>query len=236
MLRTSAFAVPAFLLLLSSCGPEMHVQTGPLKTDRIHIDRGKAERANIELNIGAGELNVDPGSGSLMAGEFEYNVPEMEPVIHTSNNGLHAALTVRQPSHGGFNGGSVKNIWNVHLNPDVLWDIAVNCGAGKAELGLGSLTMRSLQVNIGVGQVDVDLEGTPKRDYDVTISGGIGQAIVHLPKEVGVRADVHGGIGSIDITGLDKQGDHYQNSLYDKSKVNLNLKVDGGIGQIRVIG
>jgi hypothetical protein len=80
------------------------------------------------------------------------------------------------------------------------------------------------------------LRGHPTRDYDVEGSGGVGQATVHLPQEVGIRAEAHGGLGSINVTGLEKTGDHYENSLYDKAKVNLRLKVEGGIGQINILG
>jgi len=38
------------------------------------------------------------------------------------------------------------------------------------------------------------------------------------------------------VSGLEKRGDHYENDLYDKAKVNLRLKVEGGIGEIRIIG
>jgi hypothetical protein len=89
---------------------------------------------------------------------------------------------------------------------------------------------------MGAGQVDLDLRGHPARDYEVNISGGVGQATVRLPQEVGIRADAHGGIGSINVSGLRKVGDHYENDLYDKTKVNLRLSVAGGIGEIRIIG
>jgi hypothetical protein len=38
------------------------------------------------------------------------------------------------------------------------------------------------------------------------------------------------------VTGLAKNGDHWQNELYDKAKVNVRVEVNGGIGEIRLIG
>jgi hypothetical protein len=112
--------------------------------------------------------------------------------------------------------------------------MAVNCGAGQARLNLGSLQLRTLAVHMGAGQVDLDLRGKPTKDYDVKIDGGVGQATVALPKGVGVWAEAHGGLGSINITGLEKKGDHWENDLYDKAKVNVKLQVNGGIGEIRI--
>lgn len=228
-------ALLAGTLLLASCGFD-HVETGPTREDPVSIDLGGAERANVELDIGAGQLNLrGDDSDKLVSGNFEYNVEAFKPEVHSSLNGSHAVVTIRQPSHKGFR-GNVTNNWNLQLNNKALLDLALNCGAGQAELKLGTVAIRTLEVRMGAGQVDLDLRGQPNRDYEVNISGGVGQATIHLPQDVGIRADAHGGIGSIDVSGLQKVGDHYENALYDKAKVNVRLTVSGGIGEIRIIG
>lgn len=229
---------PAVALVLTvwtvGCGAP-HTDLGPVEKIPVHIEKASVERANLELNMGAGEMVVDSGGSDLISGELAYQGDDRKPILQNSEAGSHAAITLRQPSHS-FHGGNNKEVWTLHLNPEVLWDMNVNCGAGHAKVDIPDLPLRSLAVHIGVGQVEVDLSGTPKRDYEVDISGGIGQATVQLPKDVGIYAEAHGGIGSIDITGLQKQGDHYQNALYDKSKVTVHVKVNGGIGEIKLAG
>jgi hypothetical protein len=206
-----------------------------MQTETISLDRGGATHANVELDIGAGELNLRGGSAKLIDGAFTYNVSGYKPVIENSSNGSHAVVTVKQAGNNGW-GGNAHNTWNLNLGDSALLDLAVNCGAGQAQMVLGDVNLRSLDVHMGAGQVDLDLRGHPSRDYDVNISGGVGQATVRLPEGVGIRADAHGGIGSIDVSGLSKQGDHYENDSYDRAKVNIHLKIDGGIGEIRIIG
>jgi hypothetical protein len=225
----------ASALLLTGCIELSHTATGPLREQPVSVDLNGAQRADVELDLGAGELNVNGGAQKLMEGTFQYNVPQWEPTVHTSANGSHATITIKEPEHVRL-GGNQKYKWDLTFNDKVLYDFAVNCGAGQARLQLGDLGLRSVTVHIGVGEVNLDLQGHPTHDYDVNISGGIGQATVRLPQDVGIWAQAHGGIGSIDVTGLDKHGDHYENSLYDSAKVNVRLKVDGGIGQIRIIG
>jgi hypothetical protein len=224
-------AVPA-ALWLTACGYHAP-EAGPLRTDTIHIDRGSADHANVELDLGAGELTVHGGSDKLIEGQFQYNIDAYKPVVESSINGSHAVVTVRQPGHSGW-GGNARNIWNLKLSGQTLLDLAVNCGAGQAQMELGDVKLRSLEVNMGAGQVDLDLRGHPTHDYEVHVAGGVGQATIHLPQGIGIRADAHGGLGSIDISGLDKHGDHYENDLYDKAKVNIRLRVEGGIGEIRI--
>lgn len=207
---------------------------GPVRTDAIRIDRGTADHANVELDLGAGELNLHGGADQLIEGKFEYT-SAYKPLVETKTMGSHAVVTIRQAGHGGW-GGNSRNTWDLKLSNEALLDLILNCGAGQANMALGDVKLRSLEVHMGAGQVDLDLRGNPARDYDVHISGGVGQATIHLPQGVGVRADAHGGIGSIDVTGLAKHEDHYENDLYDKAKVNVRLKVEGGIGQIRIVG
>jgi N-terminal domain of toast_rack, DUF2154 len=207
---------------------------GPMRETSVHIDRGNAERANVELDMSAGQLTVRGGADKLIDGRFNFNVPNWEPKIDQSNNGTHATIKVSQP-HNAHLGGDRHYEWDLQLSNQVLLDLAANCGAGQARLNLGDLDLRHVEVHMGAGQVDLDLRGRPKRDYDVEVSGGVGQANVHLPEDVGIYAEAHGGLGSITVTGLDKKGDHWENNLYDKAKVNVRIKVEGGIGEIRII-
>ena len=202
--------------------------------DAVHLERGSVDHANIEFDIGAGELTVNGGAGNLLDGVFDYNVEGYKPQIQSTLNGSHAIINVRQAGHNGW-GGHVENNWDLKLNDKTMLDMVVNCGAGQANLNLGDMKLRSLSVQMGAGQVDLDLRGHPQHDYEVTISGGVGQASVHLPQDVGVRAEAHGGIG-INVTGLEKHGDHYENNLLDKAPITVHLRVEGGIGQIQIEG
>ncbi len=234
-LITVIFAFLASLLLLNSCEADRRQPVGPIESMPVNVDAPDAERANIELNMGAGQMRVEGGGHKLLEGTVEYNVPSMKPMLSSSYNGVHATVTLRQPS--GTNAvGNFHYLWNLQLADKTLLDLLVNCGAGQANLDIGSVSLRRLEVNMGAGQVDLDLTGTPTRDYDVKISGGVGQAKVRLPQNVGIWANAHGGIGSIKIEGLEKRGDHWQNDLYDKAKVNVRVEVNGGIGEIRLIG
>ncbi len=223
----------ASFLFLTACQYDT-ADIGPMQTRAVSLDRDKADYANVELDMGAGQLNLRGGADKLMEGTFEFNGHILEPKVSSSIVGRHATVTIREPEKVSLHGGQ-RYKWDLSLNDGVEYDLALNCGAGQARLDIGALDLRSVRVHMGAGQVDLDLEGQPKRDYDVEVSGGVGQATVRLPQGVGLLAEAHGGLGSIKVTGLDKRGDHYENELWDKAKVNVRLKVQGGIGEIRII-
>jgi hypothetical protein len=230
----SAVTVLACSFAAGSCGFQ-HEESGPTKRQEINLDRGNVDHADIELDLGAGQMNVNGGAQGLLNGTVQFVGSRAEPKVTDSVHGDHATITIQQPEHTGF-GGNHHTAWDLRVNDQVITDLTLNCGAGQAQLDLGTLKLRSLNVHMGAGQVNLDLRGTPTQDYDVRISGGVGQAVVYLPQNVGVQAEANGGIGSISVSGLEKRGNLWQNALFDNSKVNVHVKVNGGIGEIRIIG
>jgi hypothetical protein len=238
-MKAGSFCTLALLsfAFLTACNFVATETAGPMMNEPVSVDGGTADHANVELNMRAGEMKVSGGGTKLLEGTVEYNVARWKPEISSTKNGDHATVTIRQPEAGASSlGGKTRNIWDLQLANKTLLDLTVNCGAGQANLYLGDVLLRSLNVQIGAGQLDLDLTGKPRHDYDVTVQGGVGQATVHLPENVGIWATAHGGIGSINVTGLEKHGDHWQNSLYDNAKVNVKIEVNGGIGEVRLIG
>jgi hypothetical protein len=231
--RAVCAALGFAFIVMSACdfhGPPV----GPTQTFPVNVELGTAERSKLELDLAAGELHLRGGGPQLLQGTIEYNVPAWKPVVHTSVIGSSTDVTVKQPEGHGPH-GKPQYVWNLEVNKDVLLDVAVNCGAGQEHLELGNTKLRSVNVQIGAGQVELDLRGRPTRDYDVSVRGGVGQATVHLPHDVGIWAEAHGGIGHIDVQGLTKKGNHWESANYDEAKVNVRVKVEGGIGQIQLL-
>lgn len=198
------------------------------------IELDKSEMTRVELKMGAGEMTVNGGSPKLMEADFTYNIPSWKPVVHYDNSSFRSQLTIEQP-RGSHGGAHLNYKWDIRLNDKVPIDMVTHLGAGEARMELGTVNLRSLEVNMGVGELRLDLRGKPVRDYDVKINGGVGQATVYLPHDVGIVANAHGGIGSIDVRGLEKQGGRWINPAHEQAAVTIHVDVNGGIGQITVI-
>ena len=80
------------------------------------------------------------------------------------------------------------------------------------------------------------LGGVWSRGALINFDGGVGPPTIRLPRDVGVRVEASGGIGSINVTGLKKRGRGYVNDAYGKSPVTLRIEVKGGIGSIEIEG
>jgi hypothetical protein len=225
--------VGAGLITLEGCGDFRPERPGPMETLPVSVPLGTAERSKLELNLAAGELNLTGGASGLLEGSLDYNVPSWKPEVRTSVVGSSTDIVIKHPErHGIPGGGHIR--WDLRVSDKVLLDVAIHAGAGKQRIELGDAKLRSVEVNIGAGQVDLDLRGRPTRDYDISVSGGVGQASVKLPHDVGIWAEAHGGIGNISVSGLQKKDGHWENDLYDNAKVNVHVRVQGGIGEINI--
>jgi hypothetical protein len=98
-------------------------------------------------------------------------------------------------------------------------------------LDLRQAPLRSLQMDLGVGEVNADLRVALDHDVEARINGGIGRAEVLVPAE-GVEASAAGAIGQIRVLGLEKQDGRWRSGQAGKTPGRLRLEVKGGIGEI----
>ncbi len=206
--------------------------TGETRNETLSFDLDNSKSARVDIRMGAGELRVNSGTPKLMTGTFAYNVPEWKPVVdYKAGSG---ELMLSQPGYSASFGNSVNN-WDVTLNGDVPLEFTANLGAGEANLELGRMNLSRINLTIGAGKMSVDLRGEPKRDYTVQIRGGVGETVVHLPKDVGISATATKGIGDISVDGLEQRDGVWVNPDRIGAPVTVRLDVKGGVGQIRLI-
>jgi hypothetical protein len=207
-----------------------------LAHDTQAVELQGAKSVDMDFNMPAGELELSGGSSRLMDADFRHYAEQSKPTVDYSVSGDRGLLRVRQDEnewHTRF--GNEDNEWSMRVNNDVPLDMHVQLGAGQTDLRLNGVNVKSLDVHMGAGQLDLDLTGQRKTNIDGTIEGGVGQATVRLPKDVGVHVDASGGIGSVDTSGLKREGGAYVNDAYGKSPTTINLSIHGGVGEIRLI-
>ena len=227
--------VAALLSLLALAGCSIDVgPTGPAETENRSVDLDQSELVRVQLKMGAGELSVRGGAAKLMEGEFTYNRPRLRPEIRYDATGFRGHLVVQEPSNVRHTNSKYR--WNIRLNDAKPMDLVVDFGAGDGRLDLGSLALRSVEIHMGVGELRLDLRGTPKNDYTVSVRGGVGEVTIYLPDGVGIVADAQGGIGGISARGLQKRDGRFVNDGYGHSKVTVRLDIRGGIGAINLVG
>ena len=224
-------------VLAGACGrqPGGSPQVGKMQHESKSVDPKDARSVRAQLKMGAGELKLTGGADQLMEGDFSYNVAEWKPDVSYDVSGDEGELVVKQGGAEGSNlTGEARNEWDIRLNDELPTDLVVQLGAGESDLDLDSLALKGLKLQMGAGKTTVDLTGDYAQSFNASIQGGVGEATVELPSEVGVKAKAQGGLGKINAEGLKRVGDSYVNDAYGESDVTLNVEVQGGVGEINL--
>src|SRR5215208_3050568 len=204
----SIVMMAATAVLAGACGTQGgggQQQVGQMQRQSKSVALENAQSARAQLKMGAGELNITGGADQLMEGDFSYNVSEWKPKVRYDVSGKKGELVVKQGgSEGASLGAKARNEWDISMNDEVPTDLVVQMGAGESDLDLDSLSLTGLDLQMGAGKTTVDLTGDYDRDFDASIEGGVGEATVLLPSEVGVKAKAEGGLGKINAEGLKK--------------------------------
>jgi hypothetical protein len=201
------------------------------KHDSQTVDLQGATAVAAKLQFPAGQLNITGGSDHLVDANFRYDDTNSPPQLNYSVNAGQGELNLDQnDDHVHF--GTHDAEWDLQFNNTVPLDLTLEMGAGQSNLQLAGINLTHLEVHLGAGQVLLDLTGARKQDLSADIQGGVGQARIRLPKDVGVRAHATGGLGAVNVQGLTKDGDDYVNAVYGKTPATIDLNVQGGIGEI----
>ncbi len=257
--------VAGLLALVLSCSggvtPPPRLQVGETQTvDQTIPLPPEVKQAHVRIDMGAGNLVISGGTEELLEAHFAFNVPEWKPEVESSVVSDQVRLTVRQPAvQKSPMGGGVVNDWTLALSRELPIEMTLNLGACDARVDLselsltglevtagagdmdltigGSGTLSTMQIQMGVGTLTLDLRGSWETNLDVDIQGGVGEVTLYLPAEPGVRVKVERGVGDVKIENLtDKGNGIYVNEAYDKADVTLNINLKTGVGDVRIVG
>ncbi len=206
------------------------------RTETLSEDLKGNTRANVEIRFGAGYLNVDAlseGSPQLAQGSLDMSRNES---LNKSYSGTGGSGILRIESRGIWNLGpgawttSNKKRWSVSLNRDIPLDLSIGTGAGQSNLDLTALNLTSFDLNGGVGQVTIKLPMHGR--YSVKIDGGVGQVVLMFPQGVAARVHVNTGLGGVKTQGFNQVGKDYTTGNFNTATDRADVQVDGGVGEI----
>lgn len=202
------------------------------KHDTQAVELQGAKSVSVDVQFPAGRFEATGGSSRLLDADFGWYGER--PNVNYSVSGDHGQLTVS--GHSNLTPfGTTDNDWHLRFGADVPMDFNLNVGAGETYLRFDQLDIQRLNVQMGAGRLDLNLTGPRKSTLDADIEGGVGSAIIRLPRDVGVRVDASGGIGSVNADGLRREGATYENDAYGKTPTSIEMTVHGGVGEIDLI-
>lgn len=219
------------MLALISFGCGMFTGGDKIKADEgsFTIEKDDATELDVQIEMGVGELTVATGTGDWVEGSFDTNMKELEPIV-TYKKGT---VVIGHKDNQDIRIGKIKNKWEMVLSEDIPIDLSVDTGASSANLDLQQLQLNKLNVETGVGELNLNLSGDWKKGFKANIQAGVGSATIILPSDVGVEVKTDSGIGHIEVSDLISKGNGvYVNEAYENADVIIEIVAEVGVGEL----
>jgi hypothetical protein len=172
-------AIAATLMACSFTVNVPSVRTGVTQTFTVDEAAGSdSEVSKLNIEMGAGKLNLSAGTSKLVEGEILYNIDDWKPTVTREGN----SVTISQEHliNVGIPDGSIKNNWNLKVGPMPL-ELSLSSGAYEGDLDLSGLSLTKLSISDGASQSKVRFDtlnpvemshfGYKTGASDVTITG-----------------------------------------------------------------
>jgi hypothetical protein len=227
-------AILAGALWLSGVG----VGTGQVVSgEEVSQALGGASRAKVVIKPGAGRLHIEALSESASLVDGVIRLGRGERVRRDfAVEGQTATFTLRSegatfgPSIGGWGD---ERVWDLGLNPDVPLQLEIGLGAGQSDVDLTGLTVDDLEMGMGVGQTRVTLPDEGR--FQAKIDSAIGETVVVIPTGLAARIRFSTALASRHLpAGYQRQDDTYTSPGYGSADDRVDLEVGLAIGSVTI--
>lgn len=158
--KSIVYVLLSLALVTMACGisvdlPVRDVKTGPLQTDEITVSAPDTDVVDLTMAFGAGELTIRPGENKeLISGTASYNVPDFKPKLTIEGEKVRLESGNLEVNGIPKFTDDIQNEWDLNLGSQPMY-LHLNAGAYQAEIELGGLAIRSLEVSDGAADVNL---------------------------------------------------------------------------------
>lgn len=159
-----------FLGLLAQSEEEERDKKNETVRDFYHYRIGDVSEVDAFISFGMGEMTIAANSHSKrFDGSMQYNPHLFEPEITYEEKFGKGTLSIRQATDniivfdkdfrlGYSDDRGFSNIGEFLFPPDIGLNANINFGLGKANLNFSGLTINNLEINCGLGEMEISIE------------------------------------------------------------------------------
>ncbi len=197
--------------------------------ESLSIDQDSLPEAQVQVEFGAGELNVEAGAapGKLLEGEF---TDDVEYQLRGPRLRIHS-----RPYFWDWWGWRQGHRWDIRLTRDIPLKLRLQVGACQSNFDLSELKVTEFSLETGAADTQVRFPreaGTTR----ATVKAGAASVKLSVPEGVAARITATMAIGSfnVDTQRFPRAGAGYASPDYDTAANKLDLRIEGGVGQVQV--
>jgi hypothetical protein len=171
---------------------------------RMDLELGRGVPMDLRMEFGAVQADVDLGGLSLTR-------------LQLTTGASESRIDVSEP------------------NPEAMRRAEFEVGAASfTATNLGNLNAEILDVDAGVGDLELEFSGDWRRSARVNVDMGLGSLTLIFPRDVGVRLEKDTFLTSLDADEMTKRGDYYYSANWESAHIQIDVTVDAAFGGIDV--
>ncbi len=208
-----------------------------LHAQQVRQALGEATEAQVRIEPGVGILRLEalPESADLIQGTIHLSSgEEIAQDLTASGQQVRYELRTLETSWitplGGWN---AERIWDLGLTPGASLDLAAVLAVGEAELDLSGLALSVLQVEMGLGRIELTLPA--EGQFEGRLESALGQIVIRVPQ--GMALEIVGDLGLVvrDVPdGYQQEGDSITSPGYAGAESRVDLTIEEGIGMLEI--
>lgn len=202
----------------------------------ILIEKDDVKSLNASIHFGYGDLSIADGADGWINGTIDTNKEKLKPTVSYKTKGTVGTAVIKQKGKILAGLGNVRNDWELELTNEIPVNLDIEMGVSDSSLDLSGIRLKELSIDAGVSDATIDLSGDWKDSFNADIDLGVGDATILLPADTGVKLNVSKGITDLEAKGFTSKGKGiYVNDAYAHSDVVIDMKIDVGVGDLKIV-
>jgi hypothetical protein len=182
-----------------------NITVGRSRSGAMELELARGVPLDLDLNFGAVRADIDLGGLSLTG-------------LSLSTGASESTIDVSEP------------------NPLEMETAHVEAGATQfSMMGLGNLNADRIEIDAGVGEITLGLDGRWRRDSRLVIDVGVGSLELRVPEGLGIQLRKNSFLTALDSEGLVKRGDVYESPDFQDADRRVIIDLDAAFGRVSVV-
>jgi hypothetical protein len=201
----------------------------------VPLEGASEGEVNLDLSVGRLEVQDAGASDLLVEGEVALRSGEnLRSEARSEGETIFYSLSsdLREWRGISFPGSWLRDrLWTLSFNREIPLRVTIDVGVGEVIVDLSGLAVRELDLNGGVGRMVVTLpEGI---DAEIRMDLGVGENVLRVPEGVGVRVRAEGGLAPVTTpSGYTRSNGIYTSPNYGTAESRVDVEISAGVGAI----
>lgn len=211
------------------------------KIEHISLPAGSATAYEINLAPGIGLVRLAPANDSEFLAVGDVGLSRGQSIsVTTDETGKPSSISVGTsgrwfwPAFGRNleTDGVRENEWRLGINATLPATLGIDLGIGEVDLDLEEIRLEGLNVELGIGRLVVFLPAGGV--FDVKLSAAIGLIEVYVPRDLALEIKLDTALSVTDLDGFRREGNVYFSPAAKGSRRLALLEITQVIGIIKI--